>query len=124
MKSQTRQQDHPGTSQQLVLEFLEMINKETFDQARKMLADDFTFKGVMGSRNGADAYMDDMRKMKFKYEVKKIFTAQDDVCLYLEFTQGGHQLSAFSWYHVVSGKVKSLQVIFDPRPLLESTHKN
>jgi hypothetical protein len=37
MKTNTRQQNDYDTAQQLVLEFLEMINKETFDQARKML---------------------------------------------------------------------------------------
>jgi hypothetical protein len=124
MKTKAGQHQDSDTAQKLVLEFLQAINNETFDQARKVLADDFTFKGVLGSRNGADAYMDDMKKLKFRYEVKKIFTAQNDICINLEFTQGGHRLPAFSWYHVASGKVKSLEVIFDPRPLLETTHKN
>jgi hypothetical protein len=48
---------------------------------RAQLHDDLTFKGDMGGRNGADIYIDDMKKMKFKYAVKKVFVDQEEVCL-------------------------------------------
>jgi hypothetical protein len=33
----------------------------------------FTLKGVMGSRNGADAYFKDMENMRLKYEIQNPF---------------------------------------------------
>jgi len=40
-----------------------------------------TFKGVLGSRDGADAYMKDMEEMKLKYDIKKTIAQEHDVCL-------------------------------------------
>jgi hypothetical protein len=45
----------------------------------------------------------------------------EDVCaLYdLTFSKPAVTLFACGWYHVNRGKIDSIKVIFDPRPLLE-----
>ena len=49
-----------------VMSFIKHLNEENFDAARKCTDDNLKFEGVMGTREGADAYFEDMKKMKFK----------------------------------------------------------
>jgi len=105
-------------SKAVVLDFINALNAEDFDLARQQLHDEMTFKGVMSERNGADAYMDDMKKMKLKYEVKKVFTDNEDVCLFYDIQVKGKKLFGSGWYGLENEKIKSFKVIFDPRPVL------
>ncbi|SEW39204.1 nuclear transport factor 2 family protein [Chitinophaga arvensicola] len=102
----------------VVLSLIQAINDEDFETARRFAQDEMTFDGVMGSRRGADAYFDDMTKMKLKYDVQKVFVDQEDVCVWYNLDMGGKNIFGSAWYHLENGKVSSLQVVFDPRPLL------
>jgi len=102
-----------------VLSFIEALNKEDFDAARQFLANNMKFEGVMGTRDGADAYIADMERMKFKYAVKKAFTDGDDVCLLYDINMGGITIFCSGWYKVTNAKINWFKVVFDPRPLLE-----
>jgi len=102
----------------VVLDFINALNAENFEMARAQLHDDMTFKGVMGERNGADIYIEDMKKMKFKYAVKKVFVDQEEVCLWYDINMGEKTIFSSGWYKLEDEKIKSFQVIFDPRPIL------
>lgn len=104
---------------ELVLSFIKLINEEQFDGARNLAHDDMTFKGVLGSRDGADAYFKDMKNMKLKYKIIKVFEAENDVCVLYDLDMLGLTIFGCGWYQVEQGKVKSLKVVFDPRPVLE-----
>lgn len=58
-----------------------------------------------------------MKKMKLKYDIKKTFADNDDVCLFYEIAMGDVTIFACGWYHVENNKISSFKVIFDPRPL-------
>ena len=105
-------------SEGTVLDFIHAINEERFDDAIGLMADDFSFKGVMGTRNGARAYIDDMRKIKIKYKIMKVLADENDVSVLCDYTIQGKTLPGSSWYTVENGKITSLKAIFDPRPLL------
>ena len=109
--------------EEVVLDFISFLNLEDFDAAREQLSSDMVFNGVMGSRDGAEAYMNDMKKMKFKYEIKKIVADDSDACVLYEIDMSGKKLLCSGWYHVHSGKINSFTVLFDPRPLLEGSDK-
>lgn len=94
------------------------LNYNDFNTARTLLADHFKFRGVMGHRDSADAYMDDMRSMRLKYKVHKVFADTEDVCLFYDLEISSRNIFCCGLYHVVDGKVESLKVLFDPRPLL------
>ncbi|REC47424.1 nuclear transport factor 2 family protein [Chryseobacterium pennipullorum] len=102
----------------VVEQFIQYLNEESFDHAEKCLNPDFKFIGVMGKREGASVYIQDMKKMKFKYEILKTFTSGEDVCLWYHIDMGRKTLPASGWYEVKEGKIHSLNVLFDPRPLL------
>lgn len=102
-----------------VLSFLDALNRENFDTAHKFLSLDVKFRGVMGSRDGSDNYMQDMRKMKFKYNLKQVFVDWRDVCVICDINMSGQVIPTCCLYHVKDGQITSIQAIFDPRPLLQ-----
>jgi len=109
---------------EIVMSCINALNEEDFKTARKYTTEDFSFVGVLGSRNGAAAYFSDMEKMKLKYNVKKVFVNGDDVCLLYDLTMSGITIFGCGWYHIEGDKINSLRVVFDPRPVLEMQDKN
>ena len=107
-----------GSANDVVLSFIKALNDEDFAAARNCAADDLKFIGVLGQRDGADAYFADMQHMKLKYDIKRVFSDGDDVCVFYDIDMGRATIFSCGWYHVVDGKVNSIRVIFDPRPLL------
>jgi predicted SnoaL-like aldol condensation-catalyzing enzyme len=112
-----------SSPKELVLSFIKLINEEQFDEARNLAHDDMVFKGVLGSRDGADAYFNDMKNMKLKYKIIKAFEEGNDVCVLYDLNMSGLTIFGCGWYQVEQGKVTSLKVIFDSRPLLEQADK-
>lgn len=106
-------------TREIVLKFLKALNDEDFKTARTFVANDMKFEGVMGSRDGADAYFADMEKMKFKYDIKRLFADGDDVAAFYDIDMGkGDPIFTCGWYHVTNDKINTIKVVFDPRPLL------
>ncbi|MBP1164430.1 MULTISPECIES: nuclear transport factor 2 family protein [unclassified Chryseobacterium] len=100
-------------------QFIQYLNEENFEMAESCLHPDFTFIGVLGKRENASIYIKDMMQMKFKYEILKAFTAGEDVCLWYMIDMGEKTIEASGWYQIKEGKIQSLKVLFDPRPLLD-----
>jgi limonene-1,2-epoxide hydrolase len=113
MKSKVNQ------AKEIVLTFIDALNNEDFETVRHSLSDDMVFDGVLGHRDSADVYVADMKKMKFKYKIQKAFADGDDVCLLYDIDMGGSTIFTCGWYKVRNNKIKSLKVVFDPRPVLE-----
>ncbi|NOT76262.1 MAG: nuclear transport factor 2 family protein [Cyclobacteriaceae bacterium] len=103
---------------EVVLTLIKDLNTENFEDAQSRVADDFSFEGVMGSRNGAEAYFSDMKKMKLKYDIKNVFAEGDDICILYDLEMQGKKIFCCGLYHVKDAKVNSLKVVFDPRPVL------
>lgn len=107
----------------MLLSFIQAMNGEDFESARSYVNDNMKFIGVMGSQDGADAYFTDMAKMKFKYSVKKVFADDGDVCLFYDIDMDNVTAFSCGWYHLVDGKIDTIRVLFDPRPVLEAGRK-
>jgi hypothetical protein len=45
----------------------------------------------------------------------------DDVCVFFDFkfNIGSANLFASGWFHMANGKISSIRVVFDPRPIVE-----
>jgi hypothetical protein len=112
-----------GGAKEVVLECIEAINRENFKAARQLVSDDMLFVGVLGSRQGGDVYFKDMERMRLKYSVKKVFVDGQDVCLFYDLKISGADIFGSAWYQVANGKIRSLKVVFDPRPILEAQSK-
>jgi hypothetical protein len=107
-----------ANSKQTVLDFIGALNHFDYEKAKDFVSDDLSFVGVLGTRNGSDAYFNDMRKMKFQYNVIKAFEDGNDVCLLYDINMGEQTIFCCGWYQVQNGRIKSFRVVFDPRPLL------
>lgn len=112
-----------SSPKELVLSFIKLINEERFEEARNLAHDDMVFEGVLGSRNGADAYFNDMKNMKLKYKIIRAFEEGNDVCVFYDLDMSGLTIFGCGWYQVEQGRVAALKVIFDPRPVLEQANK-
>jgi len=109
-----------GKNKEIVTSFIEALNDENFDGARKLLNSSFSFKGPLGERDGADIYLNDMKKMKFKYDIDKVFENNSEVCLIYDINMGrGKSIKTCGIYTLEDDKLSALNVLFDPRPVLE-----
>ncbi|WP_276090435.1 nuclear transport factor 2 family protein [Pedobacter sp. JY14-1] len=106
---------------EIVRNFIQALNEEDFETARALVTEDLIFKGVMGERSGAEAYFNDMEKMKLKYRIQKVFVADpENVCLAYDIDMGNDlTVFSFGWYRLREEKIQNIRVVFDPRPLLE-----
>ena len=52
--------EHENSAKEAVLASIRALNDEDFELAKRYISDDISFVGVMGSRQGADAYFRDM----------------------------------------------------------------
>jgi hypothetical protein len=108
-------------AKEVVLSLVTALNEENFEAARGYADDNMSFVGVLGSREGAEAYFSDMKRMRLKYTIQKVLADDSDVGLFYDLKISGQTIFGCGWYHVENGKVTSLKVIFDPRPLLEAS---
>jgi ketosteroid isomerase-like protein len=122
--------DSKTNAKELVISYLKALNDQDFKTARSHLKDDMTFLAPIASHNSADAYIEGNEQLRSKYgiekvlyEVKKVFLDGDDVCVFFDFTIGSATLFASGWFHVASGKISSIRVVFDPRPIVELSAK-
>jgi len=106
------------TARGTVLAFINAINDRDFEAARYYLHDDMVFDGVLGHRNGAEDYLNGMKELKFRFNVKKAFEDGNDVCLLYDVDMRGKTVFTCGWYQLRDNKIKSLKVVFDPRPVL------
>jgi hypothetical protein len=94
------------------------LNDENFEIARKYVRDDMKYVGPFGSRDGAEAYLREIERLRLKFDIQRVFADSKDVCALYDITVSGITVFACGWFQIEAGKVSSLRVTFDPRPLL------
>ena len=103
---------------EVVLGLGKALNDESFQIARRYVSDDMKYVGPFGSRDGAEAYLQEIERLRLKFDIQKIFADDENVCVLYDITVSGITLFACGWFQVNAGRVSSLRVTFDPRPLL------
>jgi limonene-1,2-epoxide hydrolase len=96
-----------------------------FDRVRTILADDVTFRGVLGNADGADACIAGLRGMAESImtdiDVQVIATDGPDVLTWFDLhNRMADPIPTVNWSHVEDGRITRIRVTFDPRPLLRS----
>jgi SnoaL-like domain len=109
--------EHDINPKEIVLEFLEALNRKDFKSARTYVSDNVSYTAPLNSFNGAEPYFKYVEHLNLpKLDIKKIFTeGSNDVCVFWEVST--HIVSA--WYQVHHGKISSMRLVFDPRPYLQ-----
>jgi SnoaL-like domain len=107
-----------NNAKQVVLELGNAINAEDFQLARKYVSDDMKHIYPLGTHDNAEVYFQQLEQIRPKFDILKTFVDGNEVCVLYDTTASGVKLSASGWFKVKDGKVRSLTVVFDPRPLL------
>jgi limonene-1,2-epoxide hydrolase len=105
-------------TKEVVLGLGKALNDGNYEAARRYVSDSMSYVGPFGSHDGAEAYLHEMEQRHLKFDILKIFADNKDVCVLYDITVSGITLFACGWFQVEAGKVKSMRVTFDPRPLL------
>jgi limonene-1,2-epoxide hydrolase len=88
---------------------------------RGMIHDDVTFDGPLGHTEGADEYMEGLRGMaRMVKGAEGHHVAVDGEHVFIVYdllTDTAPPIPTVGWYRVRDGRISSLRVFFDPRPL-------
>ena len=116
-------------SKEIVISYLNALSDQDFKTARSYLKDDMSFQAPIASYNSADEYFKGNEELRSKYgvkvtyDIKKIFSDDSDVCAFFDFSLGSSTLFACGWFKVEGDKIKSIKVVFDPRPIFDLSVK-
>ena len=94
------------------------LNDENFEMARGYVRDDMKYVGPFSCRAGAEAYLREIERLRLKFDIQRVFADGKDVCALYDITVSGITVFACDWFQIEAGKVSSLRVTFDPRPVL------
>lgn len=102
--------------------YFETWNARDFDGFEALLADDMTFRGPLGTADGAREArrgIEGMSKIMESADVVRMVADGDDVLTWFELRTADHDpIAVANWAQVEQGKVRRVRVAFDPRPLL------
>jgi SnoaL-like domain len=117
------QNESAKSAKEIVMEYIQAAERREFKSARTYLKDDVSYVSPINSFNRADAYLKYFESLHLpKFDIKKIISDGDDVCVLHETTLTTPLLTSFAsvWFQVVGGKIGSIKVLFDPRPFVSS----
>jgi limonene-1,2-epoxide hydrolase len=109
----------------LATTYLTSWQRQDFDTLRGTLADDVTFRGVLGATDGIDDALAGLRGMAaivMEFRVQAMVADGDDVMTWYDFHSSvAEPMPTVNWSHVRDGKIAAIRAVFDPRPLLAAT---
>jgi ketosteroid isomerase-like protein len=93
-----------------------------FDTTRRLLHDDVTFVGPLGTAEGIEACMKGLQglaKVVHGSKEQKVIADGADVCVIYDLvtTSSAADVPTAGWYQVRGDKISAIRVFFDPRPL-------
>jgi SnoaL-like domain len=116
----------PDQVAEVATAYFDMWQRHDFGALRAILADDATFDGPLGHAGNADECVAGLKRMSqivTGVVIHKTFVDGNDVLTWFDLhTAGTGPLPAVNWRHVENGKITSIRVVFDPRPLTRPAH--
>jgi hypothetical protein len=59
-------------TKEVVLGLGKALNDENYDAARRYVSDNMKYVGPFGSRDGAEAYLHEIERLRLKFDIQKI----------------------------------------------------
>jgi len=111
-------------AREIVERYFTALAQRDFAALRSLLHDDVSFKGALGTTDGAEEYVNGLQRMMATMtgmERRVIFAEGDEVCQVYDLTlaEPPVTLPIAQWLTVRDGRIAALRVYFDPRPLFE-----
>jgi hypothetical protein len=109
------------SAKEIVLEFYSALEKQDYAGVRRLLHDNFLFRGPIDTFDQAAPYVEAVKKLApitERIEVKKMFAEEKDVCVLYDLVMSAPARTAFvsEWFRVKGEKIAAIQVVFDARP--------
>lgn len=105
----------PTESREVVMAYIGALDSQNYDEALNCLDAEVRIKGPAGETFGKPReFVNMLRKHQGKYDVKKVFSDGNDVCVLYDLATSRAVVLMFSWYEVKHGKIISVNTIFDP----------
>ncbi|MGI8857186.1 MAG: nuclear transport factor 2 family protein [Thermomicrobiales bacterium] len=115
-----------SNARKLVDRYFTALKQKDFAAMRPLLHDDVSFKGALGTTEGAEDYISGLQHMMATMtgmERRVIFAEGEEVCQVYDLTLATPPvtLPISQWLTVRDGRIAALRVYFDPRPLFETS---
>ncbi len=114
-----------SNAREVVDRYFIALARRDFAAVRPLLHDDVTFKGALGTTEGAEDYISGLRRMMAAMtgmerrvivaEGEEVFQVYD-----LTLSEPVVTLPIAQWLTVRDGRIAALRVYFDPRPLFDT----
>src|SRR6516165_7620108 len=102
-------------------DFFDAWTDKDFERARSLLRDDVSFQGPIDTFSDADSYIASLKQLSgivTGAEKQKVFVDGNDVCVIYDLKTAPVPSSrTCEWYTLRDGKIASVRVIFDVRPV-------
>ncbi len=117
--------DSQNRARSVVTSYIKALDSHDYDTALGHVHENVRVRGPAGETFGKPKdFIEMLRKYHGKYDIKKVFTEGDDVCLWYDLKTTGPTVFMASWYQVSDGKIASIQTLFDPRAFGPPPAKN
>jgi len=104
------------SAREVVMSYIQAMDKRDYPAARQYLQDSVFIKGPGGEAfRSPDEFLAMMERQHGRYDIRKVFTDGDDVCVLYNFVTDKATVFFCSWYQIKAGKIASIETIFDPR---------
>ncbi len=101
---------------EVVLSYIRALDGRQYDDALIHLHEKVRIRGPAGETFGKPLdFIEMLRKYQGRYDVKKVFSDGNDVCVLYDLKTSGPTVFMSSWYEVKDGRIISIQTVFDPR---------
>jgi SnoaL-like domain len=112
-------------SKEVVLSYIQALHGQRYEEAVGFLHDNVKIKGPGGESFGKPLdFIEMLRTYRGRYDIRKVFVDEEDVCVLYDFATTGPMVYMSSWYKVKDGKIVSIVTVFDPRAFGPPPGKN
>lgn len=104
-------------SKKVVTSYIKALDDQNYELAGKFLDENVRIQGPDGESFGRPKeFLEMLRQYRGRYDMKKSFVEEDDVCLLYDLKISATTVFMCSWYQVNDRKIVSIRTVFDPRP--------
>ena len=102
-------------SEDTVMSYIRALDGQDYDGALKYLHEGVRIRGPAGETFGKPYdFIEMLRRYHGRYDVKKVFSEEDDVCVLYDLKTTGPTVFMSSWYQVKENRIVSIHTVFDP----------
>ena len=101
---------------EIVLSYIKSLDAFRYDEAGKFLTEKVQIIGPAGeSFANSKEFLNMLQNFKAKYDIKKVFVDDNDVCLLYDMKMQKITAYTASCYHLKNNKITSIRTIFDSK---------